>query len=54
MGQKDENQPPSGNMLASVLSTLELIAANEYQFHRLLNSQELEKFEEWLKTKYPQ
>ena len=48
MGMKDENEPASSR-LADVLYTLGLIAADEYQFHCLLTSREMEEFEEWLK-----
>ncbi len=51
MGMKDETEPVSGK-LADVLYTLGLIVADEGQCHRLLNSRELDEFEEWLREKY--
>ncbi len=48
MGKKDKTGSISGT-LANALYTLGLIQANDGQFLRLLNSREMEEFEEWLK-----
>jgi len=52
MDKENKNGPLSGR-LADVLYTLGLISADEVQFCRLLNSRELEEFEEWLEEKRP-
>lgn len=49
MMDKEHKSGPPSSRLADALYTLGLLSADEGQFLRLLTSQEMEKFEEWLK-----